>query len=134
MTENIFDAGASARDPQTYRIIGAAMAVHGELGCGFLEAVYQEAMAIELAERGIAFKPKVPLAVYYKGRELTCHYQADFICFDDIIVEIKALSQLTGIERAQAHNYLKATGFRRALLINFGATSLEFERIVRGYP
>jgi GxxExxY protein len=134
MAENILDAAASARDPQTYRIIGAAMAIHAELGCGFLEAVYQEAMAIELTERGIGFKPKVPLAVHYKGRELTCHYQADFICFDEIIVEIKALAQITGIERAQVINYLKATGLRRALLINFGAASLEFERIVRAYP
>jgi GxxExxY protein len=118
------------RDPETYAIIGAAMEVHREFGCGFLEHAYQEAMILEMGDRKLPFVPHVELVLRYKGRELQCKYFADFVCFGEIIVEIKALARLGGIERAQVINYLKATGFRRGLLINFGAASLEFERIV----
>ncbi len=120
-----------ARDPETYAIIGAAMAVHAELGCGFLEHAYQCAMKVELPTRRIPFVSQVDLDVRYKGVLLDCKYRADFICYGSIIVEIKALPKLGGIERSQVINYLKATGFHRALLVNFGATSLEYERLVR---
>src|SRR6185503_7180076 len=87
------------RDPQTYAIIGAAMEVHRQLGHGFLEAVYKEALAIELELRGIPFKREVPLSIYYKGKLLDCKYQADFICYGDIIVEAKAIADLIGSHR-----------------------------------
>ena len=118
------------RDPQTHAIIGAALEVHRTLGAGFLETVYQEALAIELADRGIAFERERELPVEYKGRRLACAYRADFLCHKDIIVELKAVSALSGVEQAQVINYLKATGLRRGLLINFGASRLEVKRLV----
>ena len=122
------------RDAQTYAIIGAAMEVHRTLGHGFLEAVYQEALASELAARSISFQREVELPVHYKGVALDTSYRADFICYGEIIAELKALNELTGRERAQVINYLKASGFSRALLINFGAPSLQHERLVHNYP
>jgi GxxExxY protein len=119
------------RDVQTYAVIGAAMAVLSTLGTGFLEPVYQEALAIELRNRAVPFQREVDLPVYYEGERLVCAYRADFICNDDIIVELKAQVRLTGIDHAQVLNYLKATGLKRALLINFGSTRLEYKRMVR---
>ena len=120
------------RDPQTYNIIGAAMTVHRELGHGFLEAVYRAAMPIELERRGIAFALDVALPVSYKGIVLPVTYKADLICGGDVVVELKALDRLTSREESQLLNYLKATGIRRGLLINFGAPSLEYMRRVWG--
>lgn len=119
------------RDPRTFAIIGAAMEVHRELGCGFLEAVYHEGLAIELSAREIPFARELILPVHYKGQSLQVGYRADFICFERIIVELKALSQLTSVEDAQVLNYLKATGIEVGLLINFGASSLQCKRLVR---
>jgi len=107
------------------------MDVHSTLGCGFLEAVYQEALLIELRKRGIPTKKEVKLEINYKGQTLSKYYEADFICYDKIIVEIKALSELSGIDEAQIINYLKATGLKIGLLINFGAESLEHKRLLR---
>ena len=121
------------RDEQTYAIIGAAMEVHRELGPGFLEAVYQDALAVELELRGITFERERLLQVHYKERLLPSFYRADFICFGDIIVETKALDMLAGIHEAQTINYLKATGMQRALLINFGTASLQHKRLVRSH-
>lgn len=117
------------RDPQTYAIIGAAMAVHRTLGNGFLEAVYQAALEREFQYQGIAYEREKRLQVHYRG-EVIAEYQADFVCYGQIIVELKALQKISGNEEAQVINYLKATGRQRALLINFGARSLEYKRMV----
>ncbi len=120
----------SQNDPRTHEIIGAAMDVHKVLGCGFLEAVYQEALSIEFTERNIQFKKEVDLPVYYKGVKLSTSYRADFLCYEGVIVELKALSELGGKEESQIINYLKATGLETGLLINFGASSLGFKRFI----
>jgi GxxExxY protein len=117
---------------EVYAVIGAAMEVHRELGFGFLEAVYQEAMELELRQRNIAFEAQRPLSVLYKGQRLKKEYLADLICYDQLIVELKALEYLSGREEAQLLNYLKATGLRVGLLINFGnSAKLEWKRFVR---
>ncbi len=114
----------------SYAIIGAAMEVHTVLGSGFLETVYQKALAHELTIRNLVFAEQVQLPVSYK--EIAAgYYVADFCVEDKIIVEIKAISRLLSQHDAQAFNYLAATGFRLALLINFGRKSLEHKRMVR---
>ncbi|MBN2309050.1 MAG: GxxExxY protein [Candidatus Hydrogenedentes bacterium] len=125
------DASRS-RDPQTYAIIGAAMAVHGELGNGFLEAVYQEALEREFQSRNISFEREKRLPVHYRGEVLDVYYQADFVCYGEVIVELKALHQISGAEEAQLINYLKAAHMSRGLLINFGTIRLEYRRFVFG--
>jgi GxxExxY protein len=124
------DADLDTRDQQTYTIIGAAMKVHRELGHGFLEAVYQEALAIEFEKKKIPFKREMQIPITYCGVILQTYYKADFICYDQIIVELKALSRLTNIEEAQVINYLKATKLQKGMLFNFGTSSLEYKRLV----
>lgn len=117
---------------ESYKIMGACFEVYKEKGNGFLEPVYQECLEIELGLQSIPFAPQPELQLSYKGKVLTQTYKPDFICFDTIIVEIKAVSQLTNEHRAQVHNYLKATDMRLGLLVNFGHhPKVEWERIVR---
>lgn len=117
-------------DPETYAIIGAAMAVHRELGHGFLEPVYQAALEQEFRIQEIPFHREVLIPVAYKGKPLNVTYRADFVCFGGVIVELKALQKLSTVEEAQLINYLKATGFGRGLLINFGSSSLQHKRLI----
>jgi GxxExxY protein len=123
------DAGEQ-RDRRTHAIIGAAIDVHNTLGHGFLEAVYQEALAVEFSLREIPFERERSFVLQYKGRPLACLYKADFVCFGDVLVELKALDALTGSHRAQVLNDLKATGLTPGLLMNFGAPQLQYERFV----
>jgi GxxExxY protein len=116
---------------EVYAIIGAAIEVHRDLGAGFLEAVYQEALEIELQIRGISFEPQKSLAIFYKEQQLKKAYIADIICYGQIVVELKALARLSGIEEAQLLNYLKSTGMRIGVLINFGSSGkLEWKRFI----
>jgi GxxExxY protein len=115
---------------EVYAIIGAAMEVHNELREGFLEPVYQESMEIELTKRAIPHTSQKGLPIKYKDRLLKKHYVADFVAFEKIIVEIKAIDQLTNREEAQLLNYLKASRFELGLLINFGGKKLEWKRMV----
>ena len=106
------------------------MEVHRSLGHGFLEAVYQEALAREFEMQGIPFLREQPLSIRYKGAPLGTGYRADFVCYGEIIVELKALQSISGIEEAQLLNYLKAAGLKRGMLLNFGTTSLQHKRMV----
>ena len=113
---------------ESYRIIGCMMKVHRELGCGFLEKVYQEALEREFIAEGIPYQREVKLKIFYRGAPLQQEYIADFVCFDKIIVELKAIDKISDIEKAQVINYLKATGYELGILANFGETSLKTER------
>jgi GxxExxY protein len=114
----------------TNEIIGAAFEVHKELGNGFLESVYHEALEIEFRLRGIPFESGKKINVFYKENKLKKHFVADFLCYGKIIVEIKAISMLTLSDDGQVVNYLKGTKHKVALLFNFGQKSLEFKRLV----
>jgi GxxExxY protein len=115
---------------ESYAIIGAAMEVHRTLGNGFLESVYQESLGLEFNKRQIPFSREYILELFYKGDKLSKYFVADFICFEKIVLELKSVSGLTNEHEAQVFNYLKATQMNLALLINFGANSLQYKRIV----
>ena len=134
MYKDNFDDSNSMNDiilkDESYKIIGACMAVHNELGLGFLEAVYQEALEEEFKLRGIPYVREQQLNIIYKGKALDKKYIADFICYGEIVLELKALSALESSHQAQLINYLKATNLKLGLLVNFGQTSLESKRVV----
>ena len=115
---------------ESFAIIGACMKVHRTLGAGFLEAVYEEALEREFQNLKIPFKRQVKLDLYYGNQKLTKQYRADFICYDEIIVEIKAVSFLHDNFSNQLLNYLKATNKKLGILINFGEKSLKYKRII----
>lgn len=119
-------------EDESYRIRGAVFEVYREMGCGFLESVYQECLEKELGKQEIPFAARRELILQYKGDRLEQTFKPDFICFEQIIVEIKAVKELANEHRAQIHNYLKATDLKLGLLINFGHyPKVEIERIVR---
>ena len=115
---------------ESYAIIGAAMKVHSTLGCGFTEKVYQDALAVEFNKNKIPFQKEVELHVVYDDIELPSAFIPDFICYDKIIVELKAVRELDDMHRSQAYNYAKVSGYQLALLVNFGEPSLTYERLV----
>jgi GxxExxY protein len=117
---------------EVFLVMGAAFEVYKELGPGFLEAVYHEAMEIELAARKVPFKSCHPLQLKYKGKLMKKKYVSDFVCFDSIIVELKAQTMLSDLDHAQLINYLKGTGIKLGLLLNFGSLGrLEWKRLIR---
>lgn len=120
----------SIRDPQTHATIGAAMEVHRTLGPGFLETVYQRALAVEFESRGVPYRRECEIHVYYKQVQLGVGYRADFECFGAVLVELKALPRLTRTEEAQVVSYLVASNLSRAILLNFGTPSLEYKRFI----
>ena len=118
-----------AHKDETYQIIGAAMEVHKTLGCGFTEKVYQDALEKELLLQGIPFVRETPMQILYKGEILPSVFMPDFVCYDKIIVELKAVEELSGLHESQAINYAHVANMKVALLINFGAESLEYKRL-----
>lgn len=115
---------------EVYRIVGAAMAVHRHFGCGFTEKVYQDALEIEFQEQNIPFLREQPIFATYHSQMLKTEFKPDFICFDRIIVELKAVQELEDYQRSQTINYAKVANMSMALLINFGEPSLRYERYI----
>ncbi|MBP5346759.1 MAG: GxxExxY protein [Bacteroidales bacterium] len=116
---------------EAYKIVGAMMSVHNELGCGFLEAIYQEALEMEFQLQGIPYEREKELEVRYKGNVIGKKYKADFICYNKIIVELKAVDKILPEFKAQTLNYMKMSNSKLGILANFGQTSLEIQRLVR---
>ena len=114
---------------ECYDIIGACMEVHKRLGCGFLEKVYQDCLAIEFRHRGIPFEREKHITIEYRGEVIDHDYYADFICYDKVIVELKSVTELCSAHKAQVLNYLCATKLPVGLLVNFGRESLEYRRV-----
>lgn len=115
----------------TDRILKAAYTVHNELGCGFLEKVYQEALAIQMTEMNIPFEREKYLQVFYHGKCLQCDYIADFVVDDKVILELKAVTEMDNVFKAQTINYLKITGYKVGFLMNFGQEEFQFKRFAR---
>lgn len=118
---------------ETFKIIGACMTVHREMGSGFLESVYQEALEQEMENQQIHFECQKKIPIYYKGKPLKKYFKADFLCFDHIIVELKSTAFMHQTGESQLINYLKATNFKVGLLINFGESSLQWKRFINTY-
>lgn len=120
-------------DQQTFDLIGACMKIHNELGAGFLEPVYQEALELELKNRKVPYLREKELPVFYCGHQLKSYYKVDFLCYGNLILELKALSSIGNTEQAQVINYLKASNLSKGLLVNFGTKSLQYKRLVLNY-
>ena len=117
---------------ESYKLMGAMFEVYKEMGCGFLERVYRECVELELADQEIPFIPQAELTLNYKHHKLKSRYVPDVICYEKIVLEIKALKAIADEHRAQVHNYLKASGYRLGIIANFGHyPKLQYERIVR---
>ena len=116
---------------ESFKIRGALFAVHNELGCGFLERVYQDALEVEFRLRNISYEREKSIQIVYKGEPLGEPYRADFVCYGKVIIELKSVSEILDVHRAQIINYLKATKMKLGFLVNFGEESLNIERIVR---
>ena len=117
---------------ESYTIMGAMFEVYNEMGCGFLEPVYQECVELEMADQEIPFVARVQLKLNYKHHLLKAKYIPDAICYDKVVLELKAVKEITDEHRAQVHNYLKAAGYRLGIIVNFGHyPKLQYERIVR---
>ena len=116
---------------ESYKIRGALFAVHNELGCGFLERVYQDALEVEFRLRNIPYEREKSIQIVYKGEPLGEPYRADFVCYGKVIIELKSVSEILDVHRAQIINYLKATKMTLGFLVNFGEESINIERIVR---
>ena len=116
---------------ESYKIRGALFAVHNELGCGFLERVYQDALEVEFRLRNIPYEREKAIQIVYKGEPLGEPYRADFVCYGKVIIEMKSVSEILDVHRAQIINYLKATKMKLGFLVNFGEESINIERIVR---
>ena len=116
---------------ESYQIVGACMEVHSNLGPGFLEAVYAEALMLEFEERDIPYEINKEITIHYKGKPLHKKYYADFLCYDKIIIELKAAENLTPAYTSQVLNYLKATKMKLGILANFGEPSFHYDRVVR---
>ncbi len=116
---------------EAYKIVGAMMSVHNELGCGFLEAIYQEALEMEFQLQGIPYEREKELEIRYKGNIIGKKYKADFFCYNKIIVELKAVDKILPEFKAQTLNYMKMSNSKLGILANFGQTSLEIQRLVR---
>jgi len=117
-------------EEDSYAIIGACFEVHKVLGCGFLEAVYQECLEIEFRCKSIPYEREKGIDIIYKNIKLQKKYIVDYICYNKIVLEIKALNEITGEHEAQILNYLKATKYRLGLLVNFGEQCLKYKRFV----
>ena len=118
-------------EKESYLIVQACIEVHKELGCGFLEPVYQEALALEFANLLIPFERERSLEIFFKGIKLGKNYKADFICYNKIILELKAVKNILGEHEAQVLNYLNATGYKLGMIVNFGENSFKFKRLIK---
>ncbi len=115
---------------ESYQIVGCCMEVHKRLGCGFKEAVYQEALEMEFIANALNFEREKRLKIQYKGIFLKKEYSPDFVCYGKIVLELKAFKELTDIHLTQVFNYLKASKLRLGLLVNFGTPTLQFKRFI----
>jgi len=134
MSEKVFAAGM--RDPLSRKVIGCAIEVHRELGPGLLESAYQECLCHELALNGLKFKKEVWLPVVYKGIKIDCQYRLDIVVEKSLIVEVKAVEEISGLHEAQLLTYLKMSGMQKGLLLNFNVPFMRdgIKRMVRTKP
>lgn len=130
ITKNVFNEEEYPYSAETEKIIGICMKIHNTLGCGFLESIYQEVLEIEFKINNVDFDKEKELFINYNGYQLKKTFKSDFVCFNKIIIELKAVDNLSKEHYSQVLNYLKAANFKIGLLINFGSSSLQFKRVI----